>query len=103
MQEQHRPRVLGGYIVLPTVGALEAIRRPAERAAAIRAARTALLAQVDALDTLMDDTAIELRDDHNVKWDAVARRCGVSMPTIHRRVAQRRAVRAARNTVRNAA
>jgi hypothetical protein len=103
LPETLRPRVLGGYLVLPTLGALKSIRRPVERAEAIRAARTALLAQADALDILLDDTAIELRDDHKVKWDAVARRCGTSAPTIHRRVSLRRAARAAHEVVPNAA
>jgi len=92
--DQLKPRVLGGYVVLPTVGTLRSINRPVARIAAIRVARAALLAQVDALDTLMDDTAIELHDDHNVKWEAVARRCGTSLPTIHRRATRRRAARA---------
>ncbi len=96
VSEEHKVRVADGYAVVPTASTLRMIRRPAERATAIREVRRSLLAQLENVEAAMDDTAIELSDRHRVTWDAIGRRFGMRGNSIHRRAQLRRAVLAAR-------
>lgn len=95
-----RARVLGGYVVLPVTGAIRSVTAYL-RVTIIRAAIVVLRRQVDELETLLEDTAIELHDAHNMDWLSVGRRCGWEPASVQRRVAfaRRRQLTQGRETV----
>lgn len=86
-----KPRVLGGYLVVPTAETLGRFARgPVERA---ELARLAIGAMLDALGDMRDlraDVALELRR-RNAKWDTVGRRLKMNPKVAFRIAAARRA------------
>ena len=84
-------RILGGYAVVPTALTLRGIRNDAERLSASVEAVAALHRLIASINTVADDSAIKLRD-RGTKWDSIARRAGVSVTTIIKRLDARRAL-----------
>jgi hypothetical protein len=90
MDSSPRPRVLGGFAVIPTATTLHRIGPPRQRAAAIRAALDFVEQLRGHLLKARADTAIELHDKHHVCWETVAVRFGTTQAIIYRAAAERR-------------
>lgn len=93
-------RVLGGYLVMPTVSTMRAqIGRPGERIDTVVETLEILNRYARALNQLLDESATQLRDTKGVTLASLSRRTGLSVPTIAARTA---AFRDRRNGQRNA-
>jgi hypothetical protein len=85
-----KPRVLGGFLVVPTANTIRSIHRPAERARLIRLVLETLReAEGDVLEA-RGDTVLELRRRHS-KWITIGHHFGICMQMAFRIGAERRA------------
>ncbi len=97
VRPEHVVQLDDGYAQVPTASTLRAIRRPAERAEAIRRVRKSLIDQLANVEAAMDDTAIELHDRHAVQWKTIGRHLGLALHTVFQRAKRRREVLASRH------
>lgn len=83
-------RILGGYAVVPTASTLRAnIRNDAERLTAALETIAAMQKLIGALDLVVDDSVIAMRDK-GWKWERVTRRAGMTYQTLVKRMDARR-------------
>ncbi len=86
-----QPRLLGGFLVLPTSDSLARVHQPGQRAELIRASLLALKQHRQDLAELRADTIIEMRAKRRMKCHTIARRFGLTVTGVFNIAAARRA------------
>ncbi len=85
-----KPRVMGGFVVLPTPETISRVTAPTTRAALIRTALDAATRHVDDLHTLRADTILAMRNN-GVKWVSIAAHFRIAPATAFKIASERRA------------
>ncbi len=85
-------RILGGYVVMPTVHTLRAAKRDSERLDLVVDTLQDLERYRQSLLSLMDDSVIGLRE-RGVRWSSLERRTGLPTVKLRDRIRERLARR----------